>query len=334
VLAVVLAKLSIGLFHRAEFRDDRPKMVGTCVVMALILLVGLIYLGFNIAIIAAPSDHLSEPLFSTPFSYAYVAISITWLLTNTITDLCLSGAAICSLTSPTNPLSRTERKIWILVLGCLGLGCAASWSAILVFIHTVTSTTNLLQALSYLNRAGGVYIAASSCVTLRRLLQSTSSAPPPTLPTPQTPIVTEISHKDTQAFDGADAKSIRRLTTITIHSDSAPALPTRPMSGVPSEVWQDGDHESDKRHSRRSFYSYKSALAAEAEFDDIAELGSKRFSRRRESARSMGTLDEWEKRDDGYVYGSNGKRASTLGRMSRSSIALPWEEKLDFTSKI
>lgn len=313
------------------------KTAGTCVLMALVLLAGLIYLGFNIAIIAAPAHHLKEPLCSTRFSYAYVAVSVTWLLTNAVTDICLSGAAICSLTSSPNFLSRTERKIWILVIICLGLGCAASWSLILVFIHSITSTTNLLQALSYLNRAGGVYIAASSCVTLRRLLHSTTSAPAPTLPTAQTPIVTEICHKDDHApfpFDGVDAKSIRRLTTITIHDDSAPAPPTRPMSGVPSEAcWQDGALEDgEKRHSRRSFYSYKSALAAEVEFDDVAELGSsKRFSRR--SGKSMGTVDEWDV-DNNDGNAGNGKRASRSGRMSGNANVLPWEEKLDFTSKI
>lgn len=347
MLTVVLAKLSIGLYHRAEFRKDMPKMAGACVVTALIVLVGLIYLGFNIAIIAAPTDHLSEPLYSTPFSYAYVCVSITWLLTNAITDLCLAGMSICSLTSKTNPLSRTERRIWILVIICLGLGCAASWSAITAFIHEISTTTALLQALSYLNRAGGVYIAASSCVTLRRLLHSTSSVPAPSRPTPQTPIVTQISfsHKDTHAqqpfsLDGTvDTRSIRRMTTITIHDDSAPAPPKRPISAVLPETWWQSDGEDaggEKRHSRRSFYSYKSALATEAEaaaeFDDIAELGgrgSKRFSRR--STKSMGTVDEWGLEDGDYDDG-NGKRAS--GRMSGGAPPLPWEERLDFTSRI
>ncbi|GAB7346235.1 hypothetical protein MBLNU457_4965t3 [Dothideomycetes sp. NU457] len=354
VLTVVLAKLSIGLFYRAMFRSDMAKMAGTCVIMGLILVVGLIYLGFNIAIIAAPAHHLSEPLYSTPFSYAYVAVSITWLLTNAITDLCLSGAAICSLTGTSNFLSRTERKIWILVIACLGLGCAASWSLILLFIHEINSTTNLLQAFSYLNRAGGVYIAASSCVTLRRVLHSTTSSPPAQVPTAQTPIVTEITfsqkEKDDHTFPidaAADAKSIRRLTTITIHDDSVPLPPTRPMSAVLSEPsWQEPSEDTEKRHSRRSFYSYKSALAAElAEFDDIAELGSgstKRFSRR--SAKSMGTVrDEWGLEEGDYDDGfsgpggagaGGGKRVGGRRSTGNANALLPWEERLDFTSKI
>jgi len=295
VLTVVLAKLYIGLYHRREFRTDMPKMVGACVVSGLIVVVGLVYLAFSIVVVATPATNLSQQLYSTTFSYAYVGVSIAWLLTNAITDLCVCGMAICSLNSASNSLSPIERKIWIAVISCLGLGCAASWSAIIALIHYITTTTNLLSALCYLNRAGGVYIAASSCVTLRRLLRSSSTPSPPCTPI-MTTVVTE-KHTRT-SFEGKDAKSIRRLTTITIHNDSTPADLISPI-GVASPSWQDTD------------------------FDEVSEMGTKRFSRRSAySAKSMGTVDEW----------ADGKRVSTLRRPS--SNALPWAERLDFTSKV